>query len=226
MAPTFFPKPVIMRWLKAPQFTHSWGGRTRYSVTLPPQNTLQLLSFFDCILLCTTVCTRSCVLSYCCVFQAGKTQSVISCELRGGFTLPLRPVEPVLWNKKSFRWRAILVLLRTLLASIAAAVEITCCSSLLCCCCSVSLLWMMTLLQGGGGGFTVEGGQTGGKRHADPASFSFSLHLFFFISSPNCSSFFSNNIFRFSLQIVTLSLPMLTLSILYISPASLHPALL
>ena len=120
MAPTFFPKPVIMRWLKAPQFTHSWGGRTRYSVTLPPQNTLQLLSFFDCILLCTTVCTRSCVLSYCCVFQAGKTQSVISCELRGGFTLPLRPVEPVPWNKKSFRWRAILVLLRTLLASIAA----------------------------------------------------------------------------------------------------------
>ena len=78
------------------------------------------LSFFDCILLCTTVCTRSCVLSYCCVFQAGKTQSVISCELRGGFTLPLRPVEPVPWNKKSFRWRAILVLLRTLLASIAA----------------------------------------------------------------------------------------------------------
>ena len=120
MAPTFFPKPVIMRWLKAPQFTHSWGGRTRYSVTLPPQNTLQLLSFFDCILLCTTVCTRSCVLSYCCVFQAGKTQSVISCELRGGFTLPLRPVEPVPWNKKSFRRRAILVLLRTLLASIAA----------------------------------------------------------------------------------------------------------
>ena len=121
-------------------------------MTLPPQNTLQLLSFFDCILLCTTVCTRSCVLSYCCVFQAGKTQSVISCELRGGFTLPLRPVEPVPWNKKSFRWRAILVLLRTLLASIAAAVEITCCSSLLCCCCSVSLLWMMTLLQGGRGG--------------------------------------------------------------------------
>ena len=89
----------------------------------PPQNTLQLLSFFDCILLCTTVCTRSCVLSYCCVFQAGKTQSVISCELRGGFTLPLRPVEPVPWNKKSFRWRAILVLLRTLLASIAALSE-------------------------------------------------------------------------------------------------------
>ena len=150
-------------------------------MTLPPQNTLQLLSFFDCILLCTTVCTRSCVLSYCCVFQAGKTQSVISCELRGGFTLPLRPVEPVPWNKKSFRWRAILVLLRTLLASIAALSKspVALLYHLLCCCCSVSLLWMMTLLQGGRGGFTVEGGQTGGKRHADPASFSFSLHLFF-----------------------------------------------
>ena len=115
-----FPQARDHALIKSPQSTHSWGGRTRYSVTLPPQNTLQLLSFFDCILLCTTVCTRSCVLSYCCVFQAGKTQSVISCELRGGFTLPLRPVEPVLWNKKSFRWRAILVLLRTLLASIAA----------------------------------------------------------------------------------------------------------
>ena len=226
MAPTFFPKPVIMRWLKAPQLTHSWGGRTRYSVTLPPQNTLQLLSFFDCILLCTTVCTRSCVLSYCCVFQAGKTQSVISCELRGGFTLPLRPVEPVPWNKKSFRWRAILVLLRTLLASIAALSKSP-----------VALLYSVavaiSLFSGwwlcckvGGGGFTVEGGQTGGKRHADPASFSFSLHPFFFISSPNCSSFFSYNIFRFSVQIVTLPLPMLSFSILYISPASLHPALL
>ena len=115
-----FPQAHDHALIKSPQLTHSWGGRTRYSVTLPPQNTLQLLSFFDCILLCTTVCTRSCVLSYCCVFQAGKTQSVISCELRGGFTLPLRPVEPVPWNKKSFRWRAILVLLRTLLASIAA----------------------------------------------------------------------------------------------------------
>ena len=98
--------------------------------------------------------------------------------------------------------------------------RITCCSSLLCCCCSVSLLWMMTLLQGGGGGFTVEGGQTGGKRHADPASFSFSLHPFFFISSPNCSSFFSDNIFHFgssfSVQIVTLSLPVFSFSILYI----------
>ena len=103
------------------------------------------------------------------------------------------------------------------------SVEITCCSSLLCCCCSVSLLWMMTLLQGGRGGFTVEGGQTGGKRHADPASFSFSLHPLFFISSPNCSSFFSNNIFRFSVQIVTLSLPMLSFSILYISPAPSTP---
>ena len=108
-------------------------------MTLPPQNTLQLLSFFDCILLCTTVCTRSCVLSYCCVFQAGKTQSVISCELRGGFTLPLRPVEPVPWNKKSFRWRAILVLLRTLLASIAAAVEMLLFSTLLLLLCLSSL---------------------------------------------------------------------------------------
>ena len=199
MAPTFFPKPVIMRWLKAPQFTHSWGGRTRYSVTLPPQNTLQLLSFFDCILLCTTVCTRSCVLSYCCVFQAGKTQSVISCELRGGFTLPLRPVEPVLWNKKSFRWRAILVLLRTLLASIAALSKspVALLYHLLCCCCSVSLLWMMTLLQGGRGGLHSRGRT---NRRETPR---WSCFLFFFspsllfIALPNCSSFFSNNIFRF-----------------------------
>ena len=88
MAPTFFPKPVIMRWLKAPQFTHSWGGRTRYSVTLPPQNTLQLLSFFDCILLCTTVCTRSCVLSYCCVFQAGKHKAWLAAN-SGGASLSL-----------------------------------------------------------------------------------------------------------------------------------------
>ena len=101
---------------------HSQLRRKNALLCDPPssKHTTALVSFFDCILSCTTVCTRSCVLSYCCVFQAGKTQSVISCELRGGFTLPLRPVEPVPWNKKSFRWRAILVLLRTLLASIAA----------------------------------------------------------------------------------------------------------
>ena len=108
---------------------HSQLRRKNALLCDPPssKHTTALVSFFDCILSCTTVCTRSCVLSYCCVFQAGKTQSVISCELRGGFTLPLRPVEPVPWNKKSFRWRAILVLLRTLLASIAVTVEITCC---------------------------------------------------------------------------------------------------
>ena len=199
MAPTFFPKPVIMRWLKAPQFTHSWGGRTRYSVTLPPQNTRQLLSFFDCMLLCTTVCTRSCVLSYCCVFQAGKTQSVISCELRGGFTLPLRPVEPVPWNKKSFRWRAILVLLRTLLASIAVTVEITCCllffSTLLLFLCLSSLDDDSVARWAGG---LHSRGRT--NRRETPR---WSCFLFFFspsllfIALPNYSSFFSNNIFRF-----------------------------
>ena len=106
------------------------------------------------------------------------------------------------------------------------SVEITCCSSLLCCCCSVSLLWMMTLLQGGRGGFTVEGGQTGGKRHADPASFSFSPHPFFFISSHNCTSFFSNNIFRFSVQIVTLSLQKCSPSVscIFLLPPSTPPS--
>ena len=226
MAPTFFPKPVIMRWLKA---RSPLTVEEEERVTLWPS--LLKTHYCSCVLLWLhsfvhySVYQVLCFVLLLCV-SSGKTQSVISCELRGGFTLPLRPVEPVPWNKKSFRRRAILVLLRTLLASIAALSKS-----------SVALLYSVAVAlslfsgwwlccKGGGGGFTVEGGQTGGKRHADPASFSFSLHLFFFISSPNCSSFFSNNIFRFSLQIVTLSLPMLTLSILYISPASLHPALL
>ena len=176
MALTFFPKPVIMRWLKAPQLTHSWGGRTRYSVTLPPQNTLQLLSFFDCILLCTTVCTRSCVLSYCCVFQAGKTQSVISCELRGGFTLPLRPVEPVPWNKKSFRWRAILVLLRTLLASIAALSKSP-----------VALLYSVALSLFAGWWLCCKGGGGASQSRADKQEGNATLILlpFLFLSIPS-----------------------------------------
>ena len=83
-----FPQARDHALIKSPQSAHSWGGRTRYSVTLPPQNTLQLLSFFDCILLCTTVCTRSCVLSYCCVFQAGKHKAWLAAN-SGGASLSL-----------------------------------------------------------------------------------------------------------------------------------------
>ena len=213
-----FPQARDHALIKSPQSAHSWGGRTRYSVTLPPQNTLQLLSFFDCILLCTTVCTRSCVLSYCCVFQAGKHKAWLAAN-SGGASLSLSAQ----WNlcrgtRKVFvgerfsfcceRFSRQLLLLSkspvALLYSVAVALSL------------FSGWWLCCK----GGGFTVEGGQTGGKRHADPASFSFSLHPFFFLSSPNCSSFFSGNIFcfgySFSVQIVTLSLPVFSFSILYI----------
>ena len=225
MAPTFFPKPVIMRWLKA---LSPLAVEEEERVTLWPS--LLKTHYSSCPSLIAFFCALQCVpgLVFCPIvvcFKRGKHKAWLAAN-SGGASLSLSAQ----WNlcrgtRKVFvgerfsfcceRFSRQLLLCRNHLLLFSTLLLLLCLSS----------LDDDSVARGQGrGGFTVEGGQTGGKRQADPASFSFSLHPFFFIALTNCSSFFLNNIFRFSFQIATLSLPVLSFSILYISPAP--PALL